>query len=167
MHILIVEDNADLAANIGEYCEESGDIVDFAGDGLTDLHLAVVNAYDALVLDLRLCTLVRRSRGTRSHPAVANLVFDTRTPIVCRGDRRLELTPTALRILELLMRASPAVVRSAAVGLAIWGKQPPDGQAALRDHIHQLRGVIDKPFPTKLLKTIYGIGYRLADDNAL
>ena len=54
MYILIVEDNDDLAANIGEYCEEQGDIVDYAGDGLTGLHLAAVNNYDVLVLDLSL-----------------------------------------------------------------------------------------------------------------
>ena len=54
MYVLIVEDNDDLAANIGEYCEERGDIVDYAGDGLTGLHLAAVNNYDVLVLDLSL-----------------------------------------------------------------------------------------------------------------
>jgi DNA-binding response OmpR family regulator len=54
MHILIIEDNPDIAANIGDYLEEHGHTVDFAGDGVTGLHLAVVNDFDAIVLDLAL-----------------------------------------------------------------------------------------------------------------
>ena len=226
MYILIVEDNDDLAANIGEYCEERGDIVDFAADGLTGLHLAAVNRYDVLVLDLslpgldglslcerlrldagnnvpilmltardtlndrltgfeigaddyvtkpfslpelhmRLKALVRRAAGASEQLTVADLVFDTRSLIVRRAGRRLELTPTGMRMLELLMRASPAVVRTATVERVVWGDDPPDSEAALRGHIHQLRGIIDKPFPEKLLKTVHGIGYRLADDDKL
>ena len=226
MYILIVEDSDDLAANIGEYCEERGDIVDYAADGLTGLHLAAVNRYDVLVLDLslpgldglslcerlrldagnnvpilmltardtlndrltgfetgaddyvtkpfslpelhmRLKALVRRAAGASEQLTVADLVFDTRSLIVRRAGRRLELTPTGMRMLELLMRASPAVVRTATVERVVWGDDPPDSEAALRGHIHQLRGIIDKPFPEKLLKTVHGIGYRLADDDKL
>ncbi len=54
MKILVVEDNPDIAANIGDYLEDQGHIVDFAGDGVTGLHLAVVNEFDAIVLDLML-----------------------------------------------------------------------------------------------------------------
>ncbi len=54
MHILIVEDNPDIAANLGDYLEDRGHLVDFAGDGVTGLHLAVVNEFDAIVLDLQL-----------------------------------------------------------------------------------------------------------------
>ena len=54
MRILIIEDHVDLAENLGDYLEDLGHSVDFAGDGLTGLHLAVVNPYDALVLDLML-----------------------------------------------------------------------------------------------------------------
>lgn len=226
MYVLIVEDNDDLAANIGEYCEERGDVVDYAGDGLTGLHLAAVNRYDALVLDLslpgldgltlckrlrvdasnpvpilmltardtlvdrltgfetgaddyltkpfslpelylRLKAILRRGAGESGQLSVADLVFDTRTLIVRRAGRRLELAATGLRMLEVLMRASPAVVRIDTIERAIWGEDRPDGEAALRGHIHQLRAVIDKPFPVKLLKTVHGIGYRLADDDAL
>lgn len=54
MHILIIEDNPDIAANLGDYLEDRGHTVDFAGDGVTGLHLAVVNDFDAIVLDLAL-----------------------------------------------------------------------------------------------------------------
>ena len=54
MRILIIEDNPDIAANIGDYLDEKGHTVDFAGDGITGLHLAIVNDFDAIVLDLAL-----------------------------------------------------------------------------------------------------------------
>ena len=54
MRILIIEDNPDIAANIGDYLDELGHTVDFAGDGITGLHLAIVNDFDAIVLDLAL-----------------------------------------------------------------------------------------------------------------
>jgi DNA-binding response OmpR family regulator len=54
MRILVIEDNSDIAANIGDYLEEKGHVADFAGDGVTGLHLAVVHDFDAIVLDLTL-----------------------------------------------------------------------------------------------------------------
>ena len=54
MRVLIIEDNPDIAANLGDYLEDQGHTVDFAGDGITGLHLAVVNDFDAIVLDLAL-----------------------------------------------------------------------------------------------------------------
>ncbi|HEX7340080.1 MAG TPA: response regulator transcription factor [Rhodanobacteraceae bacterium] len=54
MHILVIEDNNDLATNVGDYLEDRGHVTDFAGDGITGLHLAVVHDYDAIVLDLTL-----------------------------------------------------------------------------------------------------------------
>ena len=54
MRILIIEDNPDIAANLGDYLEDQGHTVDFAGDGITGLHLAVVGDFDAIVLDLAL-----------------------------------------------------------------------------------------------------------------
>jgi len=54
MHILVIEDNKDIAANLGDYLEDCGHAVEFAADGVTGLHLAVVNDFDAIVLDLNL-----------------------------------------------------------------------------------------------------------------
>ena len=54
MRILVIEDNRDIAANLGDYLEDRGYTVDYAADGVTGLHLAVVNDFDAIVLDLNL-----------------------------------------------------------------------------------------------------------------
>lgn len=54
MRILVIEDNSDIAANIGDFLADRGHVVDFAGDGVTGLHLAVVNEFDAIILDIGL-----------------------------------------------------------------------------------------------------------------
>ncbi len=75
MHILLIEDHTDLAANIGDHLSAEGHIVDFAYDGLTGLHLAASESPDVIVLDLGLpgidgLTLCKRLRqdGLSSTP---------------------------------------------------------------------------------------------------
>jgi DNA-binding response OmpR family regulator len=52
--VLIIEDNRDLAANIADYLGEQAYLTEVALDGVTGLHLAVTNRYDAIVLDIML-----------------------------------------------------------------------------------------------------------------
>jgi DNA-binding response OmpR family regulator len=54
MRLLIIEDHADIAANIAEYFEARGVEVEHASDGPAGLQLALANSYDAIVLDLLL-----------------------------------------------------------------------------------------------------------------
>lgn len=54
LRILIVEDNADIAENIGDYLEQQGHILDFAMDGIGGLHLALTHDFDVIVLDIML-----------------------------------------------------------------------------------------------------------------
>lgn len=54
MKILVVEDNRDIAANLAEYFEPLGHILDFAENGLEGLRLAKSEAFDAIVLDVML-----------------------------------------------------------------------------------------------------------------
>ena len=52
--ILLIEDNHDIAAMVGDHLEQSGHEVDYAADGITGLHLAVTAGADLIVLDLML-----------------------------------------------------------------------------------------------------------------
>ena len=52
--VLLVEDHQELAETVGSYLEATNYIVDYAGDGLTAMHLGVTNTYDAIVLDIML-----------------------------------------------------------------------------------------------------------------
>ncbi|MBY0267328.1 MAG: response regulator transcription factor [Burkholderiales bacterium] len=54
MRILIVEDDATIAANLYDYLEARGHSIDAAADGLSGLHLARKQSFDVIVLDLGL-----------------------------------------------------------------------------------------------------------------
>ena len=84
MRILVIEDNEDLAANIIDFLSARHHVMDSASDGVTGLHLAVVNDYDAIVLDLMLpgidgfdlCTRLR-GEADRQTPVLMLTARDT------------------------------------------------------------------------------------------
>ena len=68
MRILIIEDDATIAANLYDFLESRGHAVDAAADGVTGLHLAISQTFDAIILDLGLpgidgLTLTKKLRG--------------------------------------------------------------------------------------------------------
>ena len=114
-------------------------------------------------LHARIQAVLRRSRGGRGRELrVGDLSFDVETLQVRRAGRTLKPHPFGLKLLEILMRKSPAVVRREELERELWGDDCPDSDS-LRSHIHQLRQVVDKPFGSPLLHTVHGIGYRLAE----
>lgn len=54
INVLLVEDHQALAQTIADHLELADLTVDFAADGITGLHLAVTNQYDAVILDVML-----------------------------------------------------------------------------------------------------------------
>ena len=95
---------------------------------------------------------------------VGDLTLDTGTLRVARGGQTLTLTPIGLKLLTVLMRASPRVVTRQQLEREVWGDLLPDSDT-LRSHLYSLRKAIDKPFEHALLHTIAGAGYRLSDDD--
>ena len=51
MRLLVIEDNRNLVANLFDYFEPRGHALDAAPDGITGLHLATTQAFDAVLLD--------------------------------------------------------------------------------------------------------------------
>ena len=226
MRVLVIEDNRDIAANLGDFLEERGHTVDFAADGISGLHLAVVNDFDAIVLDLnlpgmdglelcrrlradarkqtpvlmltardtlesklsgfeagaddylvkpfalqeveaRLQVLLRRGKSNQLRVLnIADLEYNLDTLEVRRNGEMIPLNPTALKILQSLMEASPAVVTRQEIEARVWGEELPDSDS-LRVHIHGLRAAIDKPYEKQLIQTRHGIGYRIVDPDAV
>jgi DNA-binding response OmpR family regulator len=221
--LLLIEDHQDIAEMVYAFFERRGFDLDYAADGITGLHLAVTNDYDAVILDVmlpgmdgievcrklrdqgkkstpvimltardtlqdkvsgldvgaddylvkpfeiqeleaRVRALIRRTRGQVSPEVlrVGDLTLDTGTLRVQRGGRDLSVTPIGLKILTVLMRASPRVVSRREVEREVWGDILPDSDT-LRSHLYNLRKTVDKPFDTPLLHTIQSAGYRIAD----
>ncbi len=223
--VLLIEDHADIAEMVGAYLENREYIIDYAADGITGLHLAVSNRYDAIILDLmlpgmdglqvcqkirddaksdvpiimltardtlddkisgldkgaddylikpfaiqeleaRLRSLIRRHSGeiNKEMIIVGELSIDTATLKVIRADKELAITPIGLKILSVLMRASPAVVSRRELERQVWGDILPDSDT-LRSHLYNLRKIVDKPFEKKILLTVQGNGFKIIDSN--
>ncbi|MBS1170494.1 MAG: putative Two-component system regulatory protein [Burkholderiaceae bacterium] len=84
MRILIVEDNADIVANLFAYFEPRGHVLDCAANGYGGLALAAENDYDVMVFDLALpgidgLELCRRLRSDlrKSTPVLMLTARDT------------------------------------------------------------------------------------------
>jgi DNA-binding response OmpR family regulator len=54
LHILLIEDQRNIATNIAQYLEQKGHTLDFAEKGVQGLELALENYYDLVILDLNL-----------------------------------------------------------------------------------------------------------------
>ena len=123
----------------------------------------LVKPFDMDELAARIQALLRRSRGevSDSELQVADVVYDTRSLRVTRAGKRLDLSPTCLRILHILMRESPNVVSRESLEHELWGDLLPDSDT-LRSHIYNLRKELDRPFDEKLLHTLPALGYELA-----
>jgi DNA-binding response OmpR family regulator len=117
-------------------------------------------------VEARLTVLARRGKAAQPRVLeVADLEYNLDTLEVRRGGKLLQLNPTALKILQSLMEASPAVVPRMDLETRVWGEELPDSDS-LRVHIHGLRAAVDKPFDKALIQTRHGIGYRIAAPDA-
>jgi len=111
----------------------------------------------------RIEAVLRRTQGSRKRQLqVGDLLYDLDTLSVSRAGKPLKLNPVGYKLLAILMQKSPAVVRREFLENALWGDDLPESDS-LRSHIHQLRQTLDKPFDKRLLHTVHGIGYRLAE----
>jgi heavy metal response regulator len=92
---------------------------------------------------------------------LADLTLDTRSHQVCRGGQPITLTTKEYRLLELLMRHPNQTLTRQAIAEHIWNYEFDNLTNLIEVHIHALRRKIDDPYPTKLLHTVRGVGYRL------
>jgi DNA-binding response OmpR family regulator len=99
----------------------------------------LVKPFEVRELEARLRTLLRRHRGATARETckVGDLTLDTGTLRVTRAGQVLTLTPIGLRLLTLLMRASPRVVSRQQLEREVWGDLLPDSDT-LRSHFLHL-----------------------------
>ncbi|MCG8393046.1 MAG: response regulator transcription factor [Pseudomonadales bacterium] len=122
----------------------------------------IVKPFALPELAARASALVRRQRRevTANTLKVADLELDPGRQEVRRQGQLLKLSPTAFRILRILMRESPRVVSREQLEHELWGDLVPDSDA-LRSHLYNLRKAVDKPFGQTLLNTLPGVGFSI------
>ncbi len=94
---------------------------------------------------------------------IADLVLDSTTGQVRRGDAFISLTPIEFRLLSYLARHRGQAVTRAQIVEAVWGYAPDlESEKSVNVHIRRLREKIElQPEEPSIILTVPGIGYRL------
>ena len=114
LRILLIEDHRDIAANIWDFLEFRGFVMDHAADGATGLRMALEGRYDVIVLDLGLpkldgldlCRALRAAgRNTPVLMLTARDTLDDKLAGFAQGADDYLVKPFAMKELEARIRA--------------------------------------------------------------
>lgn len=119
--------------------------------------------FDLDELAARLRALVRRGAGrATAHLEWRGVVLDPARLTVTKDGSPLKLTRRELAVLRTLMERPTATTSKRALEEALYGWQEEVESNAVEVHIHHLRAKLGSDF----IKTVRGLGYRLAEEVA-
>jgi DNA-binding response OmpR family regulator len=115
-------------------------------------------------LIIRVKALLRRGPVSRASVVrVGDLEVDRLTQHVKRGGKTIELTPKEYALLEYLATSPGRVFSRTMIIEHVWD-QSFEGLTNIVDvYVRHLRSKVDDPFPTKLIRTVRGVGYGLVE----
>ncbi|CAH1206341.1 Response regulator ArlR [Paenibacillus allorhizoplanae] len=90
---------------------------------------------------------------------IDELTMDLKSRAVSREGTAIELTPTEFDLLRFLIQHQNEVMSREQIITEVWGYDFIGDTNVVDVYIRYLRQKVDKPFTTKLIQTIRGIGY--------
>ncbi len=127
-----------------------------------DDYLVKPFAFSELLARIR--TVLRR--GPQREPIVlrvADLELDLAGHRATRAHQRLDLTAREFALLTLFVRRAGDVLTRTFIAESVWNLSSPADTNVVDVSIRRLRVKMDDPFPQKLIRTVRGVGYVLAD----
>lgn len=103
-------------------------------------------------------------RGPTRLPDVltaGDLELDVTRHRATRGGQRLDLTPKEFALLALLLRRRGEVLSRTIISELVWEMHFDSDTNVVDVAIRRLRAKVDDVFPTKLIRTVRGVGYVL------
>jgi DNA-binding response OmpR family regulator len=94
---------------------------------------------------------------------IADLEVDLQGQRVRRAGKSIELTAKEFALLEFFVLHPGQVVDRAAITAHVWDENHDPFTNVLEVLVRRLRRKIDDDYPTKLIQTVRGAGYRLGD----
>jgi two-component system, OmpR family, copper resistance phosphate regulon response regulator CusR len=133
-----------------------------------------IGADDYLVKPFAFSELLARVRSVlRRGPTrqqtiinVADLEIDLTKYRATRQGQKLHLTPKEFGLLSLLAQRRGEVLSRTYIAEQVWDMNFSSDTNVLDVHVRRLRAKVDDPFPTKLIRTVRGVGYVLDDPAA-
>lgn len=131
-------------------------------DAGADDYLVKPFAFQELLARLR--ALRRRGSDQRTTQLrVADLTLDLVTHLAERNDHNIELTAKEFALLELFMRHPNQILSRTVIAEHVWDYDFYSQSNIVDVYVRYLRKKIDDPFDEKLIQTVRGAGYRLAE----
>jgi DNA-binding response OmpR family regulator len=142
-----------------------------ARDSITDVVLGldsgaqdyVTKPFSFLELSARVRALIRRSEPPLSLRVAGDLTMDPASHEVQRAGRPIHLTPTEFHVLEVLLDNAGHVVARKELLRAAWGSDASADDNNLDVTMSALRAKIDKGRGPRLIHTVRGFGYKIAE----
>ena len=94
---------------------------------------------------------------------VGDLEMDRLSQQVRRSGRRIELTAKEYSLLEYLATNPGRVFSRTTIIEQVWDQSFEGLHNIVDVYVRHLRRKVDDPFPTKLIRTVRGVGYGLSE----
>jgi DNA-binding response OmpR family regulator len=119
--------------------------------------------FDITELKARIRALVRRQPAVLHGTvlSVEDLHLDLAKYTVWRGDKQIYLRRKEFHLLEYLARNKGRTLTRTMILEHNWDISTDVNENTIDVHMKHLRDLIDKNFPRKLIKTLYGVGYKI------
>jgi DNA-binding response OmpR family regulator len=127
----------------------------------------LVKPFKLIELSARIRTLVRRSRSTaipQEKISIADLEINKSSKTVSRTGKSISLTATEYRLLEYLMDNQNKVLSRIQILENVWDINFNMGTNVVDVYINYVRKKIDTPGASKLIHTVFGMGYILKEE---
>lgn len=142
---------------------------DEVGDRVKGLELGaddyLVKPFAFSELLARVRTILRRGKSNSevTFLQISDLELDMLRRRAQRGGQKIELTAKEFSLLELLMRRKGEVLSRSLIASQVWDMNFDSDTNVIEVAMRRLRNKVDDPFPTKLIKTVRGMGYVLEE----
>lgn len=142
-------------------------------DKITGLELGaddyMVKPFNPLELVARIKTILRRVDGSGKSKvdiiSFKNLLLDLKSQKFFKNNVEIELTPTELSILKIFMKNRGRAMSRDDLINSVWGRNYFGDLKTLDVYIRRLREKIeDNPSDPKFIETVWGFGYRWAQE---
>lgn len=115
------------------------------------------------ILLARINANLRRKGGEDSKLKIADLVLDTKNLEVTRGDKKIQLTPQELKLLQYMMQNKGRILTRDMILNRLWLSSVDIETRIVDVYIGYLRKKIDKGYTKKIIQSIRGFGYMLKE----